>query len=92
MKSPAAKLSFKELPKTYSGLVQWHMPRRLHDEADYRNAVEIVDCLAGHDLNPDQEDYLDLLSDLVETYETPPFIISSAKPRQSAEWSPRATA
>ena len=36
---------------------------------DYENAVEIVDRLAGHELNADQDDYLDLLSDLVAAYE-----------------------
>lgn len=44
-------------------------PRPLHDKTDYENAVKIIDQLAGHNLNADQEDYLDLLSDLVATYE-----------------------
>jgi antitoxin component HigA of HigAB toxin-antitoxin module len=36
---------------------------------DLRNATEVVDAMAGHDLAPDQEDYLDVLSDLVQKYE-----------------------
>lgn len=45
------------------------MPRKIHDAAAYQDAVEVVDWLAGHELNPDQEDYLDLVSDLVAEYE-----------------------
>ncbi|WP_277559032.1 helix-turn-helix domain-containing protein [Ereboglobus sp. PH5-10] len=45
------------------------MPRPIHDEADYNNTVEMVDMLAGHDLTPDQEDYLVILAGLIETYE-----------------------
>lgn len=58
-----------ELPTTYAGLVGWHMPRPLRDKTDYAQAVAIVDQLAGHDLNRDQDDYLDLLSDLIAAYE-----------------------
>ena len=56
-------------PKTYAALIAWHVPRPLRDKTDYENAVEIVDQLAGHELNVDQDDYLDLLSDLVAAYE-----------------------
>lgn len=64
-----AHSAFSDLPTTYDGLVRLHMPRPIHDEATYRNTVELVDALAGHDLNPDQDDYLDLLSTLIERYE-----------------------
>jgi len=60
---------FGELPKTYAKLVAWHMPRPLRDQTDYDHAVATVDQLAGHALNRDQDDYLDLLSDLVAAYE-----------------------
>ena len=56
-------------PKTYEGLCRVHLPRPIHDKVDLDNATEIVDFLAGHKLNRDQEDYLDLLSDLVSEYE-----------------------
>ena len=45
------------------------MPRPIHDRVAYDNTVEAIDALAGHKLNADQEDYLELLSQLVETYE-----------------------
>lgn len=44
-------------------------PRKIKDKADHANAIEVIDAMAGHSLNRDQEDYLELLSDLVETYE-----------------------
>ena len=65
-----AKPSFSRLPTTYDGLVRLHAPRPIHDKADYENTVEIIDALAGHKLNADQEDYLLILSDLVERYES----------------------
>jgi HTH-type transcriptional regulator/antitoxin HigA len=61
--------SFAEVPRTYEALCRIYPPRPLHDKIDLENATEIVDFLAGHDLNADQEDYLDLLSDLVDDYE-----------------------
>lgn len=58
-----------DLPRHYAKLVELHPPRPIHDEVAYDNTVEIIDALAGHKLNTDQEDYLELLSRLVETYE-----------------------
>ena len=52
-------------PASYEALCRQHLPRKIHDAATYQNAVEVVDWLAGRKLNPDQEDYLDLVSDLV---------------------------
>jgi len=69
MKPTPSTKTFDPLPTTYAALVAWHMPRPLRDKAEYENAVEIIDQLAGHDLNPDQDDFLDLLSDLVAAYE-----------------------
>jgi len=68
----ATKLNWKKLadvPKTYGALCRVYLPRPIHDKIDLENATEIVDFLAGHKLNTDQEDYLDLLSDLVSEYE-----------------------
>jgi antitoxin component HigA of HigAB toxin-antitoxin module len=59
------KLKFADIPKDYSGLVAMYPPRPLHDEVDERNVEEIVNVMAGHALTVDQEDYLDLLSDLL---------------------------
>jgi len=68
-KTDARPLVVARLPKTYAALIAWHVPRPLRDKADYENAREIVDQLAGHELNADQDDYLDLLSDLVAAFE-----------------------
>ena len=57
------------LPKTYAELVALHVPRPINDKVSYENTVAIVDALAGHALNRDQEDYLEMLGDLVESYE-----------------------
>jgi len=61
--------SITEVPKTYEALSRFHLPRPIHDKIELENTTEIVDFLAGHKLNADQEDYLDLLSDLVAEYE-----------------------
>lgn len=57
------------MPKHYAGLVRMFPPRPIHDKVDLANATEIIDAMAGHDLTRDQEDYLDVLSDLVAKYE-----------------------
>lgn len=75
MKKTAAKLTFAKLPATYEGLVKLHMPRPIHDDVAYENAMEMIDIMAGHALNPDQNDYLMILSDQVEAWDketTPP--------------------
>ncbi len=45
------------------------MPRTIHDKTDFENITEVIDFMAGHTLNPDQEDYLTTLADLVVVYE-----------------------
>jgi len=66
----ARKLAFDRLPTTFDGLIKMYPPRPIHDDVSYKNTVEIVDALAGHKLTRDQEDYLLLLSALIERYET----------------------
>jgi len=63
------KWKFKDVPKSYARLVAWYAPRPIRSEADLLAATERIDVMAGHDLNPDQDDYLDLLSTLVSAYE-----------------------
>ncbi len=65
----ARKLTFAGMPATFAGLIELHAPRPIHDAVGYANTVEVVDALAGHKLNRDQDDYLLLLSTLVERYE-----------------------
>lgn len=57
------------LPKTYLALVALHVPRPIHDKVSYENTVALIDTLAGARLNKDQEDYLEILSQIVEAYE-----------------------
>ena len=57
------------LPKSYVELVALYVPRPIGDKVAYENTVAIVDALAGHALNRDQEDYLEILSELIESYE-----------------------
>lgn len=64
-----ATLSFDKLPKTYEGLCRLLLPRPIHDKVELDNATEMIDAMAGHRLNAEQEDYLDLLSGLVADYE-----------------------
>jgi HTH-type transcriptional regulator/antitoxin HigA len=69
MKTATRSMDFRRMPKDYTGLVRLLPPRPIHDKLDLANATEMIDALAGHDLTPDQEDYLDVLSDLVAKYE-----------------------
>jgi HTH-type transcriptional regulator / antitoxin HigA len=49
----------KSLPKTYS----------IHDRIGLENALEVLDAMAGHKLNAEQQDHFEALSTLVEAYE-----------------------
>ena len=64
------KLLFKTMPKSYQGLLSFHMLRPVHDKVDYANALEVLDALAGHHLTRDQEDYFEALALFVEAYES----------------------
>ena len=65
-----SKVSFGKLPKTYDKLIKFHVPRPIHDKVGYQNTVEVIDALAGQQVNEDQEDYLLVLSGIVERYES----------------------
>jgi hypothetical protein len=65
-KSP---LTFAALPRDYQGLISMFPLRPIHDQVDLDNATEIGDAMAGHDLSPDQEDYFDVLTTLMNEYE-----------------------
>ena len=58
-----------DIPKTYAQLVGLLMPRPLHDDVDYRNALNVLDAMAGFEMNPDQEDYFGAIATFVEKYE-----------------------
>jgi HTH-type transcriptional regulator/antitoxin HigA len=72
-------LPFAKIPKTYAGLMGVYLLRPLHDQSDAENAAEVIDLLAGHKLNAEQADYLDLLSDLYERWESVQFPVAAAR-------------
>lgn len=46
-----SKVSFGIFPKTYEKLIKFHIPRPIHDEAGYQYNVEVIDALAGQQVN-----------------------------------------
>jgi HTH-type transcriptional regulator/antitoxin HigA len=69
---------YAKIPKTYARLMGLHLLRPIRDQVDADNAAEMIDQLAGHALNAEQADYLDLLSDLYEKWESTQFPLSRA--------------
>ncbi len=63
-------LTHDDIPETYVELTGLFMPRPLHDEVDYRNALTVLDAMAGWEMNVDQEDYFEAVATFVEKYET----------------------
>ena len=64
-----ALMRYEDVPKTYDQLCALHPLRPIHNALELDHATEMIDILAGRDLNADQADYLDVLSTLVEAYE-----------------------
>jgi HTH-type transcriptional regulator / antitoxin HigA len=62
-------LTHDNIPETYADLVGLFMPRPLHDDVDYRNALAVLDAMAGFEMNTDQEDYFEAVATFVEKYE-----------------------
>ena len=62
-------MSYEDVPKNYNQLLALHPLRPIHNALELNHATEMIDILAGHNLNTDQADYLDVLSTLVEAYE-----------------------
>jgi HTH-type transcriptional regulator / antitoxin HigA len=79
MKTKAKTALGSKIPRTYAELVRSFMPRPLHDEVDYRNALAVLDSMAGFPMNSDQEDYFDAVATFVEKYETQHHSIDGAK-------------
>ena len=63
------KVTCSVLPDEYSALVALFPPRPIRDDIDAQNVEEIVTVMAGHRLNADQEDYLEVLSELLLKYQ-----------------------
>jgi HTH-type transcriptional regulator/antitoxin HigA len=67
----ATKHKSRPMPAIYAQLVGLFPLRPLHDEIDYDNALEVAEALVGSvDLSDDQADYLDVLTDIIQKYET----------------------
>lgn len=79
MSNTATRNDFRRLPKTYVALVAMLPPRPIRDDVDLANATEMIDRLAGFNLNEDQEDYLEALSTFVEAYEAGRFPIDDSR-------------
>ena len=60
---------FPKMPKSFAGLCRMLPPRPIRDEADYDNAIEMLDSLVGFQLNKDQFDYVEVMTTLVGAYE-----------------------
>src|SRR5688572_26812045 len=70
MKARTSKRAHESLPRSFAALCKLHMLRPLQDEIDFQNAQKIADALAVLDRRTrDQDDYLETLSTLMETYE-----------------------
>jgi len=63
---------FRAMPADYASLCGVFLPRPIHDAVAYRNTVEIADSFAGFEdrMTADQNDYFDLLCELIAKYET----------------------
>lgn len=72
-------LTHDDIPETYAELVGLFMPRPLHDDVDFRNALGVLDAMAGFEMNADQEDYFDAIATFVEKYEAEHHAINDAK-------------
>jgi antitoxin component HigA of HigAB toxin-antitoxin module len=70
-------LHFQSMPKDYDSLCHVLPPRPIHDDVGYRNTLEVADAFAGFEdrMTTDQNDYFDLLCELIAKYEA-----ASAKP------------
>ena len=60
---------YHDIPSTYEALHAFFPLRPLRGEAEYERAVDVASSLAGHTLNPDQDDYLGTLGALLVAYE-----------------------
>jgi len=81
----ATRLKFHELPADYAALVALYPPRTLHDSIDEQNVEALIEAMAGHALSGDQEDYLELLSDLLLKYQAARHPVKSRSRRSPQE-------
>jgi HTH-type transcriptional regulator/antitoxin HigA len=60
---------YRDIPPSYEALHAFFPLRPLRSVSDYDRAVEVAGSLAGHELNPEQDDYLGTLGALIVAYE-----------------------
>ncbi len=60
----------EETVMCYTTLVAEHPPRVIRNARDYELALAVIDELMGRELDPEETDYLDTLTTLVEAYES----------------------
>lgn len=62
--------TYADVPKTYRDLCQLYLPRPIHNETEDAAATEMMNALAVFPkLNPEQQDYLDALTEFVDAYD-----------------------
>ena len=62
--------SYAAIPKSYRELCELCLPRPIHDDAQDEEATAMMLALAGFTrLNPEQQDYLDVLTEFVDEYD-----------------------
>jgi HTH-type transcriptional regulator / antitoxin HigA len=57
------------IPETFTELVCAWCPRAIHDRIEFKNAMEIIEAIAGFELNREQQDYLETVSILADEYD-----------------------
>ncbi|HUT58429.1 MAG TPA: transcriptional regulator [Phycisphaerae bacterium] len=62
-------ITHEDIPAGYEQLTRLFMPRPIRDEVDYRNALEVLEAMAGFEMSNDQHDYFEAISTFVERYE-----------------------
>ena len=70
-KARKTKLRFADMPRDYAALCRIHLPRPIHDKAEYHNTLEMADIFAGFEesMTAEQSDYFYLLSTLLVAWE-----------------------
>jgi antitoxin component HigA of HigAB toxin-antitoxin module len=65
-------LRFRDLPKDFTSLCKYHLPRPIHDVVELENTREAAATFAGQEeeMTDDQNDYFETLCTLIEDYET----------------------
>ena len=89
-RKPWRRRAFAEVPTSYAGLCQIHLPRPIHDEEANEAATAMLEIMAGHEhhMTPDQQDYFSVLCDMVEAYENAahPLKVGSSDPLEMLKY------